>query len=181
LTTIGWSTGRPYSITLGSDVNGDSANNDRPDPSTCAAFNLPQSECARNGATGANVLSLPQARLTRIFVLSTPPAQSSPSLGRLVASFAEPPQGGGGGGGGGGFGGGGGGGRGGGGGTSTVTNPNRVPNGARTLSFSIQASNFLNSATKSTINGVLSSPLYGQLTGGSPGRKVVLSMTLKLF
>jgi hypothetical protein len=177
LTTIGWSTGRPYSITLGSDVNGDSANNDRPDASACVAFNIPQSECARNGATGENVLSLPQARLTKIFVLSTP-AQSSPSLGRLVASFGEPAQGGGGGGGGGGFGGGGGG-RGGGG--STVTNPNRVPTGARTLSFSIQASNFLNSATKTTINGVLSSPLYGQLTGGSPGRKVVLSMTLKLF
>jgi hypothetical protein len=105
--------------------------------------------------------------------------KSSPSLGRLVASFAEPAQGGGGGGAGGGGGFGGGGGRGGGG--STVTNPNRVPTGARTLSFSIQASNFLNSATKTTINGVLSSPLYGQLTGGSPGRKVVLSMTLKLF
>lgn len=182
LTSIGWSTGRPYSVTLGSDVNGDSSNNDRPDASTCAAFNIPQSECARNGATGPNVLSLPQARLTRIFVLSTPTAQSSPSLGRLVASFAEPAQGGGGGGGGFGGGGGSGGGRGGGGGgTSTVANPKRVPNGARTLSFSIQASNFLNSATKTTINGVLSSPLYGQLTGGSPGRKVVLSMTLKLF
>jgi hypothetical protein len=101
LTTIGWSTGRPYSITLGSDVNGDSTNNDRPDASTCVAFNISQSECARNGATGPNVLSLPQARLTRIFVLSTPPAQSSPSLGRLVASFGEPAQGGGGGGGGG--------------------------------------------------------------------------------
>ena len=182
LTTIGWSTGRPYSITLGSDVNGDSANNDRPDTSTCLAFDIAESKCARNGATGANVLSLPQARLTKIFVLSTPHVQSTPSIGRLVASFAEPAQGGGGGGGGaggGGFGGGGGGGRGGG--TSTATNPNRVPTGARTLSFSIQASNFLNSATKTTINGVLSSPLYGQLTGGSPGRKVVLSMTLKLF
>jgi len=176
LTTIGWSTGRPYSITLGSDVNGDSANNDRPDSSTCVAFNIPQSECSRNGATGPNVLSLPQARLTKIFVLSTSHLQSRPSLGRLVTSFREPAQGGGGSGGG--FGGGGGG-RGGG--APTVTNPNRVPTGARTLSFSIQASNFLNSATKTTINGVLSSPLYGQLTGGSPGRKVVLSMTLKLF
>ena len=181
MTTIGWSTGRPYSITLGSDVNGDSSNNDRPDPSTCAAFDISEARCARNGATGPGIMSLPQARLTKIFVLSTPKAQSSPSLGRLVASFADPePEPTQGGGGGGGFGGGGGGGRGGGGGTS-VTNPNRVPTGARTLSFSIQAANFLNSATKTTINGVLSSPLYGQLSGGSPGRKVVLSMTLKLF
>jgi hypothetical protein len=183
LTTIGWSTGRPYSITLGSDVNGDSSNNDRPDPSTCAAFGISEARCERNGATGPGVMSLPQARLTKIFILSVPKAQSTPSLGRIVASFAEPePEpaqgGGGGGGGGGGFGGGGGGGRGGG---TTTTNPNRVPTGARTLSFSIQASNFLNSATKTSINGVLSSPLYGELTGGSPGRKVVLSMTLKLF
>jgi hypothetical protein len=181
LTNIGRTSGRPYSVTLGSDANGDSSNNDRPDQATCIAFNIPPSQCSRNGATGPGSISLPQARLTKIFILSTPSSQTSPSLGRLVSSFADPAQGGGGGGGGG-FSGGGGGGAGGNrAGGSTTNNPNRVPTGARTLSFSIQAANFLNSATNTTINGVLSSPLFGTLTSGSPGRKITLSMTMKLF
>src|SRR6185295_7454127 len=85
-TTIGWQTGRPYSITLGSDANGDSSNSDRPDAVQCRALHIPAAECLRNGATGPASFQLPQARLTKIFVLSVPRATTSPSLGRLVRS-----------------------------------------------------------------------------------------------
>src|SRR5262249_5548849 len=146
LSTVGWRSGRPYSITLGTDNNGDSSNNDRPDPATCSFLHLTSDECARNGATGPSSWSLPQARLTKIFILSEVKPSASPSLGRLVSSFAEPePQRGNGGGGGGGGGGDDGGNNGFGGGNSSNNpnnNPNRVPTGARTLSFTIQASNF---------------------------------------
>ena len=112
LSNLGWQSGRPYSLVLGQDVNGDGSNTDYPDANQCAPYLTQNSkyDCGRNASTGPSSLALPQARLTKIFILSTPPSTSSPSLGRLVSSFAEPAQGGGGGGGGGGGAGGGGGG-----------------------------------------------------------------------
>jgi hypothetical protein len=154
---IGWQTGRPYSWTTGSDTNGDSSNSDRPD----GQF--------RNEHLGPNYYSLPTLRVTKIFVITTPKPTSAPSLGRLVSSFAEPepgepaPQ------------------FGGGGGNRGGTNPNRVPPGARTMTFNIQASNVFNSSVRQSVSGVISSPFFLQTQQGSQGRKIQLSMTMKLF
>jgi hypothetical protein len=179
LQNLGWQSGRRYSLTLGQDINGDGNNTDYPDANQCAPYLSLSSNyhCGRNASIGPGSLSLPNARLSKIFILTNPPATSSPSLGRLVSSFAEPaaqgPGGGGGGGGGGNFGGGGGGG--------ANNNPNRVPNGARTMTFTISANNVFNRAVATNINGNLSSPLFGQITGGSQGRTVTLQMQMKLF
>ncbi len=161
LSSLGWNSGRPYSITTGTDLNGDSANLDR-----LEGF-------ARNGATGPGNFALPSVRLTRIFVLSVPRPTASPSITKLVASFAEPePQRGSAVGGfvGGGSNGG-----------NASGNPNRTPPGARTATFAITATNIFNSSVRTNISGVLSSPLFGQVTGGSPGRKVQLGLSMKLF
>jgi hypothetical protein len=166
LNSIGWQSGRRYSWTTGLDTNGDSSNSDRPDNEL------------RNGHIGPSSLSLPSATIRKVFILTTPQSSTSPSLGRLVSSFAEPAQGPGGGGGGGGGGGNFGGGQGGG---AGANNPNRIPTGARTMQFSVQISNIFNSSVRTSINGNLSSPLFGQVTGGSAGRKITLNMQMKLF
>jgi hypothetical protein len=81
--------------------------------------------------------------------------------------YAEPQRGGGGfGGGGGGFGGPGGGG-------------NRN-NGRRQIQLSVQVSNLFNSTVRQGINGNLSSPLFGQITGGGQGRRIMLSLNTNL-
>jgi hypothetical protein len=78
-------------------------------------------------------------------------------------NYAEPQRGGGGFGGGGG----GGGGRGG-------------PTGGRTIDFQIQVRNLFNSTIKQQINGNLSSPLFGQISGGGQGRSITLSLNTNL-
>jgi hypothetical protein len=80
-------------------------------------------------------------------------------------NYAEPQRGGGGGGGFGG--GGGGGGRGG-------------ATGGRTIDFQVQVRNLFNSTIKQQINGNLSSPLFGQISGGGQGRSITLSLNTNL-
>jgi hypothetical protein len=80
--------------------------------------------------------------------------------------YVEPQRGGGGfGGGGGGFGGGGGGGG---------------RSGSRQMQISVQVSNLFNSTVRNNISGVLSSPLFGQPTGGGRGRTIRLSIQTNL-
>ncbi len=148
---MGWSSGRPYSITTGRDENGDGSSNDR------------ANGYAKNSETGPSTFSALNMTFTKTFALgSTSPRPSN--------DYAEPQRGGGGFGGGGGGGFGGGGGRGG----------NRNSNGARQIRFSMQVRNLFNSTIKQGINGNLSSPLFGQLTGGGNGRTIQLSLTTDL-
>jgi hypothetical protein len=79
------------------------------------------------------------------------------------ANYGEPQRGGGGFGGGG-FGGGGG----------------RGGNGARQLTFSVQINNLFNSLVRTGINGNMSSPLFGQVTGGTSGRRITLNVQTNL-
>jgi len=148
---VGWNSGRPYNITTGTDLNGDGSNNDRPDG------------LARNSGTGPNTFNPMNMTITKLIVLS------NPSRPAPANDYAEPQRGGGGfGGGGGGFGGGGGGNGGG-----------RGPQG-RQIQLSVQVRNLFNSTVRSNISGVMSSPLFGQPTGGGRGRTITLSLQTSL-
>jgi len=151
----GWSSGRPYNIITGQDLNGDTSNNDRP-----AGYK-------KNAGTGPSTFSAVSARFTKTFVLT----KSAPRPAS-ADDYAEPQRGGGGFGGGGGGGGfGGGGGQGGG---------QRNNNGTRQLQFTVQVTNLLNSLIRQNISGNMSSPLFGQPTGGSAGRTIQIGLTTNL-
>jgi hypothetical protein len=77
------------------------------------------------------------------------------------SNYAEPQRGGGG------FGGGGGGG-------------GRGNSGARQMTLSVQISNLFNSTVRQGITGNMSSPLFGQPTGGGSGRRITLSLQTNL-
>jgi hypothetical protein len=148
---LGWNSGRPYNITTGTDLNGDGSNNDRP------------AGLARNSGTGPSTFNPINLTITKMILLNN---NSRPSPAN---DYVEPQRGGGGfGGGGGGFGGGGngGGGRGG-------------PQG-RQIQLSVRISNLFNSTVRSQISGVMSSPLFGQPTGGGRGRTITLSLQTSL-
>jgi hypothetical protein len=147
---LGYNSGRPYTITTGSDLNGDGSNNDRPDG------------IGRNTETAPGYFNTIGLTITKTIPLSGA-RRPAPS------NYGEPQRGGGGfgGGGGGGFGGGGGGGGG-----------NR--NGGRQIQLSVRISNLFNSTIRSGISGVLSSPLFGQPTGGGSGRTISLSLQTNL-
>jgi hypothetical protein len=152
----GWSSGRPYNITLGSDRNGDSSNNDRP-----AGF-------TKNAGTGPSNFSTLNFRFTKTFIFAANQPAPTPR------AYAEPQRGGGGfggGGGGGGFGGGGGGFGGQGGGRGQQ---------GRQVQFTISVNNLFNSTTRTGVSGVMSSPLFGQLTGGGQGRTIQLGLNTNL-
>ena len=89
LQQLGWSSGRPYSITTGRDENGDNSNNDR-----AAGFK-------KNSETGPSTFGAINLNFTKTF------AFASNTAPRPANNYAEPQRGGGGfgGGGGGGFGG----------------------------------------------------------------------------
>jgi hypothetical protein len=149
----GWSSGRPYNITLGSDLNGDGSNNDRPEG------------YGKNAGTGPSNFSTLTLRFTKTFILASNQPAPTPR-----ANYAEPQRGGGGfggGRGGGGFGGGGGGGFGG-------------QRGGRQIQLTITANNLFNSTQRTGVSGVMSSPLFGQLTGGGQGRSIQLGLTTNL-
>src|SRR5688572_28301928 len=140
----GWSSGRPYNITLGRDVNGDSSNNDRPDG---------YAKNSGNGPSNFNTLTL---RVTKTFIF----ASSNPAPASRANEYVEPQRGGGafgggGGGGGGAFGGGGGGGRGGFGGGPRGQQQNRQ------IQLTVTVNNLFNSTQRTGISGVMSSPLFG--------------------
>ena len=149
---LGWSSGRPYNITTGTDLNGDGSNNDRP------------LGVVRNAGTGPSTFNAMGLTITKAIIFNNQP-RSIPAN-----DYAEPQRGGGGfgGGGGGGFGngGGGGGGRG---------NPQ-----ARQIQLSVRISNLFNSTIRQNISGVMSSPLFGQPTGGGRGRTITLSLQTNL-
>ena len=150
-TQLGYNSGRPYNITTGSDLNGDGNNNDRPD-----GF-------ARNSATGPDYVNPISLTITKTIPLAT---RRNPTPSN---DYVEPQRGGGGfggGGGGGGFGGPGGGGG------------NR--NGGRQIQLSVQIRNLFNSTIRTGISGVMSSPLFGQPTGGGQGRTIQLSVQTNL-
>jgi hypothetical protein len=153
--SLGWNSGRPYNITTGTDLNGDGSNNDRP-----AGY-------AKNAGTGPSTFNAVGLTITKII-----PLKGGRPTPRPANDYVEPQRGGGGfggGGGGGGFGGGGGGNGGGG---------NR--NGGRQLQLSVRVTNLFNSTIRSGISGVMSSPLFGQPTGGGSGRKITLSLQTNL-
>ena len=153
----GWSSGRPYNITLGRDVNGDGSNNDRP-----VGY-------VKNSGTGPSNFNTLTLRFTKTFVLASQPAPTP-----RANEYMEPQRGGGGfGGGGGGFGGGGGGGQGGFGG-------GRGQQGGRQIQLTVSVNNLFNSTQRNGISGVMSSPLFGQLTGGGSGRTIQLGLTTNL-
>jgi hypothetical protein len=143
---LGWSSGRPYTVTTGRDENGDTSNNDRAEG------------YKKNSETGPSTFGAINMTFTKIFAFGARPTP------RPSNNYAEPePQRGGGGFGGGG----GGGGRGGAG-------------GARQIQFSVQVRNLFNSTIRQGINGNLSSPLFGQITGGGQGRSIQLSLQTNL-
>jgi hypothetical protein len=146
-TGLGWNSGRPYNITLGTDLNGDGSNNDRP------------VGISRNAGTGPSTFNAISLNITKII-----PLQGGSTQPRPANDYAEPePQRGGGG-----FGGGGGGG---GGGSRT---------GGRQIQLGVSISNLFNSTIRSNISGVMSSPLFGQVTGGGSGRTIRLSLNTNL-
>jgi hypothetical protein len=159
-----WSSGRPYNITLGQDVNGDSSNNDRP------------AGLGKNAGTGPSNFGNLRLNFTKTFIIG-----GNTTTPRPANEYAEPQRGGGGfgggGGGGGGFGGGFGGGGGGGGGVGG-RGGNR-PQG-RQIQLSINVNNLFNSTTRTGISGVMSSPLFGQLTGGGQGRSITIGLNTNL-
>jgi hypothetical protein len=151
---VGWNSGRPYTITTGQDLNGDGANNDRPD-----GF-------GRNTETAPSYFNAINMTVTKTIILRSnarPPAPAN--------DYVEPQRGGGGfgGGGGGGFGGQGGGGGGG-----------RGRPDTRQIQLSVQVRNLFNSTIRTGISGVMSSPLFGQPTGGGQGRQITLSVQTNL-
>lgn len=150
---LGYNSGRPYNITTGTDLNGDGSNNDRP------------AGIARNTATGPSYFNPIGLTVTKTIPLTQ--ARRTPSPAN---DYLEPQRGGGGFGGGGGGGGfGGGGGQGGGG--------NR---GGRQIQLSVRVTNLFNSTIRTGYSGVLSSPLFGQPTGGGQGRTITLSVQSNL-
>ncbi len=141
--SIGWSSGRPYSITTGRDENGDGSSNDR------AAGYL------KNSETGPATWSNIRMSFTKTFVLGGSAPRPSAN------NYAEPQRGGGGFGGGG-FGGG------------------RGRQDGRQIQFTVNVNNLFNSTTRTGISGVLSSPLFGQPTGGGQGRSITLGIRTNL-
>jgi uncharacterized membrane protein YgcG len=153
---VGWNSGRPYTITTGSDLNGDGSNNDRP-------FGI-----GRNTETAPSYFNPINLSITKTIFLRS-------NSSSVPANYAEPQRGGGGfGGGGGGFGGGGGGGGFGGG------RGGRGGRDTRQVQIGVQISNLFNSTIRNGISGVMSSPLFGQPTGGGRGRTVSLNIQTSL-
>jgi hypothetical protein len=110
----------------------------------------------KNSETGPSTFGQINMNFTKTFAFgSTAP--------RPANNYAEPQRGGGGFGGGG-FGGGGGG----------------RNNGRRQIQLTVQVSNLFNSTIKQNINGNLSSPLFGQITGGGNGRTIRLGLNTNL-
>jgi hypothetical protein len=145
---LGWSSGRPYTITTGRDENGDTSNNDR------------APGYVKNSETGPSTFGAINMNFTKIFSFGARPTP------RPSNDYAEPQRGGGGfGGGGGGFGGGGG---------------NRGNQGARQIQFTVNVRNLFNSTIRQGISGNLSSPLFGQITGGGQGRSITLGLQTNL-
>jgi hypothetical protein len=150
-TGLGWNSGRPYTITTGFDLNGDGSNNDRP------------AGLGRNSETGPSSFNVIGMTVTKTIPLPGGTRRPTPTN-----DYAEPQRGGGGFGGGGGGGGfGGGGSRGGG-------------AGGRQIQLSVRVTNLFNSTVRTNVSGVLSSPLFGQITGGGSGRTMTVSIQTNL-
>jgi hypothetical protein len=140
---LGYNSGRPYTLTTGSDQNGDGSSNDRP-------FGV-----GRNTETGPSYFNTISLTVTKTIPLAAV-RRPAPS------NYAEPQRGGGG------FGGGGGGGGG------------RGTGGGRQIQLSVSIRNLFNSTIRSGISGNMSSPLFGQPTGGGQGRSISLSLQTNL-
>jgi len=149
---LSWGSGRPYSITTGRDENGDTSSNDR------------ARGYKKNSETGPSAFQPISMSFTKTFAFGARPTP------RPSNDYVEPQRGGGG------FGGGGGGGFGGGGGGGQRGNNN----GARQIQLTMQVRNLFNSTIKQNINGNLSSPLFGQITGGGQGRTITLGLQTNL-
>jgi hypothetical protein len=166
------SSGVPYNVTLGYDLNGDSITNDR--PSFSGNCSTPGSTCFYNNAPGVSDPRVPINYLTGPpqFTLNLRVSKTF-GFGREVGgkgNMAGGPSGGPQGGGGGGHGpGGGGGGYGRGpGGMGAIFGPGTT-NRRYNLTFSLNARNVLNRVNLASPIGTLSSPFFGQsisLAGG---------------
>jgi Carboxypeptidase regulatory-like domain len=155
---MGYNSGRPYTLTTGYDLNGDGSNNDRPEG------------IGRNTETGPSYINPISLTVTK-----TIPFGARRTTPRPSNDYVEPQRGGGGfGGGGGGFGGGGNNGGFGG------NNGGGNRNGGRQVQLSVRVSNLFNSTIRSGISGVMTSPLFGQSTGGGQGRRITLSLQTNL-
>jgi len=115
----------------------------------------------RNSETGPSSFNVIGMTVTKTIPLPGGTRRPTPSN-----DYAEPQRGGGG------FGGGGGGGGfGGGGGRGTQ---------GRQIQLSVRVTNLFNSTVRTNVSGVLSSPLFGQITGGGSGRTIRLSIQTNL-
>jgi hypothetical protein len=176
------SSGSPYNITTGQDLNGDSIFNDR--PAIASANSVPSNVVTNrfgffdvvpqpgealvpiNDLTGPSHFSL-NVRLSKSFGFGKKAEATATALGGPGAggTFGRFPGGGPGGGGGGRGGGGGGfGGRGGGGGPDAGSSNHRY-----NLTFSVSARNIFNNVNLALPIGNLSSPLFGQSNGLASG------------
>jgi hypothetical protein len=175
--------GAPYNVTLGQDLNGDSVNNDRPAFSgTCIQ---PTSACFYNAAPEAADQRVPINYLTgpAQFVLNLRLSKTF-GLGRETSSANGPGAGPGGGPGGGRHGGGGGGGgfgRGPGAGMGAIFGPGNS-NHRYNLTFSVNARNVLNRTNLAAPVGNLSSPNFGRSVAlaGGPFSSAAASRKLEL-
>ena len=172
------SSGVPYNVTIGQDLNGDSITNDR--PSFSGACSQPLSGCFYNSSPGPNDPRIPVNYLTgpTQFTLNVRLSKTF-GFGRETGGKGNlggaTPSGGGSGGGGGGRGPGGGGPGGGGGGfgrgpggMGAIFGPGAT-NRRYNLTFSVNARNVLNRVNLASPIGTLSSPFFGQsiaLSGG---------------
>jgi hypothetical protein len=149
-----WNSGRPYSITLGRDENGDGSTNDRP------------AGVGRNTEIGPSQFNMNMS-ISKIFYLHTPSTTPRPAN-----NYAEPQGGGGfgGGGGGGGFGGGfgGGGGRG-----------NNPGNAGTQMTLSANITNLLNNTQFSSYSGVLTSAFFGRPSTSTGERRITLALSIR--
>jgi len=153
---LGYNSGRPYTITTGYDLNGDGANNDRP------------AGVGRNTETGPGYVNPINLTITKTIPFGR---RAAP---RPSNDYVEPQRGGGG------FGGGGFGGGNGGGGFGGNNNGGGNRNGGRQVQLSVRITNLFNSTIRTGISGVMTSPLFGQPTGGGQGRKITLSLQTNL-
>lgn len=168
------SSGVPYNVTLGYDLNGDSITNDR--PSFSGGCSQPSSQCFYNTSPGPNDPRVPINYLTgpSQFTLNVRVSKTfgfgreTGGKGNANAGTGGPHQGGGGHGSGGGPGGGGGGFGRGPGGMGAIFGPGTT-NRRYNLTFSVNARNVLNHVNLASPIGTLTSPFFGQsiaLAGG---------------
>ena len=145
---INANTGRPYTLTTGSDNNGDQSTNDRP------------LSVARNSLTGPGSYTVNMS-FTKVWVLKKPESAGAPSKAAAAPNPAAPqlivggP-----------------------GGPAVIPQAGGTSAPGPKLSFNVNAQNLLNHTRLYGYSGVLTSPLFGKPTGAQSGRTIMLGLNL---